>query len=107
MRGLEGLSLTDQQRLSVIFAVESYVSGSARDHLNALEAARLTGVSDEEFWAAQAPFLTEAMQSGGFPSLAELDEDTFDVAGNDSFTFALARPADGIADFVETARADG
>lgn len=106
MSGLEGLGLTDQQRLSVIVAVESYVSGSARNHVNALEAARRTGVSDEEFWAAQAPFLTEAMQSGGFPSLAELDEDTFDVAGDALFAFGLARLVDGIADFVETAGAD-
>jgi len=106
MSCLGGLGLTDQERLSVIVAVESYVSGSARNHLNALEAAKNTGVSDEEFWSAQAPFLTEAMQGGGFPSLAELSEDTFDVGGEDLFEFGLVRLVEGMADFID-ARARG
>lgn len=105
MAGLEGLGLTDQERLSVIVAIESYVSGSARNHVGGLEAARRTGVSDEEFWAAQGPFLSEAMRSGGFPALAKLDENTFDIPGERIFEFGLARLVDGIADCVEEASA--
>lgn len=101
MGGLENLGMTDQERLSVIVTIESYVAGSARNHVNALEAARHTGVSDEEFWAAQGPFLAEAMQGGGFPTLARLGEDTFDVGGDTLFEFGLVRLVDGIAAFIE------
>lgn len=107
MGGLEGLGLTDRERLSIIVAIDGYVSGSARSYLNGLEAAKRTGVSDEEFWAAQGPFLSEAIQSGRFPTLARLDEGTFDVGGDRLFEFGLARLIDGIADYVEAAGTRG
>lgn len=105
MSGLEGLGLTDQERLSIIVALDGYVTGSARTHVNGLEAAKRTGVSDEEFWSAQGPFLSEAMLGGGFPALAKLGADTFDVPGEQIFEFGLARLVDGFTAFIEASTA--
>lgn len=103
MRGLEGLELTDQERLGLVVAVDGFVSGSARTYVNGLEAAKRTGISDEEYWAAQEPFLSKAMRSGDFPSLAELSAETFDAGGVELFEFGLRRLLDGFATFIDTA----
>ncbi|MCT2592697.1 TetR/AcrR family transcriptional regulator [Streptomyces sp. N2-109] len=105
MAALVGLGLSDQERVSVIVAIDNFVSGSARTQINSLEAAKRTGVSDTDFWAAQEPILTTVMQSGAYPALAELAEDSFALTGEDFFEFGLVRLLDGLADFVEAASA--
>lgn len=105
MAALAGLGLTDRERLSVIVAIDGYVTGSARTHINGLEAAKRTGVSDYDFWAAQEPVLTRAMEGGAYPAMAGLSEDTFTVDGQQLFEFGLVRMLDGLSDFVEPRRA--
>ncbi|OEV05078.1 TetR/AcrR family transcriptional regulator [Streptomyces oceani] len=103
--GLAALGLSDQERLMLLGTVESHVAGSARAHVNALLAAQRTGVSDEDFWDAQRPFLSQAMASGGFPALEQLDPGTFDVTGEQIFEFGLVRLLDGIGEFIKSREA--
>jgi AcrR family transcriptional regulator len=103
LNALEGLGLTDRERMGLVVAMDGFVSGSARTYLQGLSAAKRTGVSDEEFWAAQEPFLTEAMRSGDFPSLAALHPDTFDVSGVELFELGLHRVLDGFAALIDAA----
>src|SRR5690606_11028203 len=54
---LGGLGLTDQERIAVLSLINSYVIGSVRTEILYARAIEETGVSDEEFWARQLPFL--------------------------------------------------
>lgn len=105
MAALAGLGLSDRERMSVVSTIEGFVTGTARAYINSLEAAKRTGVSDSDFWAAQEPILGQAMESGAYPTVAGLAEDTFAISGEEFFEFGLARLLDGLSDFVEPRRA--
>ncbi|MFD6417216.1 TetR/AcrR family transcriptional regulator [Streptomyces sp. NPDC060194] len=96
---LRGTGLTDQEVVSVIVAVDGYVSGVARTQVNALEAAQRSGTTEEEFWRAQEPVLVRIMSTGEFPLMASLDDNAFDFT-YDHFGFGLARLIDGLDAFI-------
>ncbi|MGN9793698.1 TetR/AcrR family transcriptional regulator [Streptomyces sp. OZ13] len=102
---LREMRLTDPELISVIIAVQSFVTGIARMELDAAEAAKETGQSEEEFWRAQEPFLSKAMVSGEYPTLAHLSEDAF-TSDFDHFAFGLERLVEGFETLVR-ARAKG
>jgi AcrR family transcriptional regulator len=104
LRALRGMGLSDQETLSVIIAVQSFTSGIARMGIDAAEAARQTGVSDEEFWKSQEPILARVMESGEFPLMAQLSEDTFSEEF-DHFAFGLRCLVRGFEAKVAEARA--
>lgn len=99
-RGLDGIGLSDQERVMVMIVVDSFVTGTARTYVHALSAAEDTGVSDEEWWATQEPVLTEAMAMGSYPTLAGMAEDAFGASHEQIFEFGLQRLLDGIAGFI-------
>lgn len=76
---LRGLRLTDPEKISVIIAVQSLATGVARMTADSAEAVEATGLSHEDFWGVQEPFLHAAMESGDFPLTAQLSEETFSV----------------------------
>ncbi|EFE76628.1 TetR/AcrR family transcriptional regulator [Streptomyces filamentosus] len=97
LRGLE-LSLTslrtmglrDPELIGVIITVNSFVEGLARTRADEAEAVAQTGLSDEEFWDNQRPYLERAMLSGAYPMMAGMSEDTFSP-DFDHFEFGLRR----------------
>ncbi|MFF7248681.1 TetR/AcrR family transcriptional regulator [Embleya sp. NPDC008237] len=94
--------LSDREKLTVLSIIDGgYVSGMARTHFNTVRAAQRTGVSDEQFWAAQAPLLNAAMASGRYPKLAALAEDSFTQDGEAAFEFGLQRLLDGLETFID------
>ncbi|MFF2779691.1 TetR/AcrR family transcriptional regulator [Streptomyces sp. NPDC058052] len=103
LTGPHGLGLSDPQTLAVIVTVQSFVAGIARMELQTAEAVKETGVSDDEFWAAQVPFLERAMESGEFPAVAGLADDTFSRE-IDQFAFGLERIMDGLEVLVSRTR---
>ncbi|MGA5423986.1 TetR/AcrR family transcriptional regulator [Streptomyces lavendulocolor] len=100
--GLKGMGLTDPELISVIIAVQSFVSGIARMEAEAVEAARETGVSDEEFWTRQEPYLDRAMRTGDYPMTAALSPDAFS-ADFDHFAFGLRALLGGFETMVAEA----
>jgi len=104
---LEHTGLTGKEQVAVISAIESFVVSAARNHNSAALAEQVTGVSHEEFWAAQEPVLSKAMQSGDFPHVAALDMDAFDMGGEEFMLFGLTRLLDGVAVLVEGRTAPG
>ncbi|MFD5558469.1 TetR/AcrR family transcriptional regulator [Streptomyces sp. NPDC127068] len=94
------MGLTDPELLSVIIMVDGYVSGVARTNVHAVEAEKRTGLTDQDFWAAQAPYLEGIMKSGRFPVMASLSEDTFGM-DFDHFAFGLQRILEGLEVLVE------
>jgi AcrR family transcriptional regulator len=104
MRGLDGLGLTDQERISGMMLVDAFVTGAARQRIQHATVSTETGIGDEEFWAEQTPALSRAMESGAYPAMAALGEDAFSGGWEESFEFGLQRVLDGIAALVAARR---
>ncbi|PSL04764.1 TetR family transcriptional regulator [Haloactinopolyspora alba] len=96
MRHLVDSGLSDQEKIMVVSAVDFFVCAVARAHLNAMDAERRTGVSEEEFWAAQEPLLVRAMSAGAYPTLAQLHEDTFTFSFEQIRDLGMRAILDGI-----------
>lgn len=99
--GLEGIELTDQEKILAISTLEGFVASLARTVNGVVMAEQRTGVSTEEFWRAQEPILVRAMESGSYPRLAGMDEDTFGGGAEESFEFGLSLVLDGLAALLE------
>ncbi|MGH3244468.1 MAG: TetR/AcrR family transcriptional regulator [Spirillospora sp.] len=92
----------DDRSLMMMVGVQyDYVTGVARSHINELRAETRTGVSSEEFWEQQGPTLEKALNSGAFPTMADLDEKTFDFSYEQLFEFGLNRLHDGFASLLD------
>ncbi|KND27726.1 TetR family transcriptional regulator [Streptomyces europaeiscabiei] len=100
LTALRSMGLRDPELISVIITVNSFVEGLARTRADAAEAVRETGLSDQEFWDNQSPYLERAMLSGAYPMMASLSEDTFS-AEFDHFEFGLRRLIAGFEALVE------
>ncbi|WP_426569276.1 TetR/AcrR family transcriptional regulator [Streptomyces canus] len=94
------MGLSDPELVSAIIMVDGYVVGAARTQVYQEEAERKSGMTDAQFWAAQAPVLEQVMASGRYPVMASLSEDTFSPAF-DHFEFGLQRILDGLEVLVE------
>lgn len=90
------LPLADQQKMTVVTALDSFVAGAVRQELLWQSAAAESGMSDHEFWRHQVPTMELAMASGRFPTMAGLSEDTFDGGWEDTFAAGLELLLDGI-----------
>ncbi|MCX4699897.1 TetR/AcrR family transcriptional regulator [Streptomyces sp. NBC_01352] len=102
---IKPMGLTDPELVSAVIMIDGYVVGAARTQLYQREAERRTGLTDTEFWQAQAPTLEKIMTSGRYPLLATLDEDTWGP-DFDHFEFGLQRILDGLEVFVNERRAN-
>lgn len=100
LAALNGLGLTSRERVAILIAIEAYVTGTARTYVLQQQASEESGISDEEFWAAQEPTLREAMASGDYPEVAGLSEDAFAMAGEEALEFGLGPLLDGFAALI-------
>ena len=101
LAALDGLGLTGREKVAVILAIDHYVTGTARTYVLRRQVVQETGISDEEFWGAQASVLTEAIASGNYPEIAALPEDAFTIDGEEALEFGLHPLLDGLAAFIE------
>ncbi|MEV6106784.1 TetR/AcrR family transcriptional regulator [Streptomyces sp. NPDC051940] len=99
LTGLDGTPLGGREKTNVVTIVEALVSSIARTHVNAAQAEARTGISDAEFWEAQMPALSKAMQSGAYPHIAALEPDAFSTPGDAVVAFAMERLIDGFEVF--------
>ena len=95
-QGLTDLPFTDQEKMVVVSSLDSYVTGTVRQEILYADAASETGITEAEFWELQLPFLEKAMNSGRFPAMASMDEDTFDAGWDETFERGLTFILDGI-----------
>ncbi|MFC7491139.1 MULTISPECIES: TetR/AcrR family transcriptional regulator [unclassified Knoellia] len=94
--GLDEVDLTGQQKMMVIMSLDAYVTGLARQEVQATRAEQRTGVSDEEFWTAQSPVLERAMSTDSYPVLASLPMDAFAAGWEETFDLGLTALLDGL-----------
>lgn len=102
LAALDGLGLTGQERVGILVAVEHYVAGAARSSVLWKQAAQQSGVSDEEFWATQEPYLVRAMTTGAYPQVAALPEDVFSASDEANMELGLRLLLDGVAGLIES-----
>ncbi|MBU7596999.1 TetR/AcrR family transcriptional regulator [Streptomyces sp. P38-E01] len=103
---LEELELTSREKVSLFVAIDGLVTGLARNHILQQQAFEQSGVTDDEFWETQEPFLARAMESGDFPLVAALAEDTFNLRDEDVLELAMRALLDGFETLVRS-RAEG
>jgi AcrR family transcriptional regulator len=111
LRALEGIGLSDVEMDSVLALVIGYVQSAARAALEATLVEQRTGLTDQQWWEAQAPLLEEMIEPGRFPTAdrvgsaaAEAYQGLWDP--DHAFEFGLERVLDGIEALVES-RASG
>ncbi|MFD8436324.1 TetR/AcrR family transcriptional regulator C-terminal domain-containing protein [Streptomyces microflavus] len=105
LSALRSMGLRDPELIGVIITVNSFVEGLARTQGDAAEAVAQTGLSDEQFWDSQRPYLERAMLSGAYPMMAGMSEDTFS-ADFDHFDFGLQRLIAGFEALVRERTAE-
>jgi AcrR family transcriptional regulator len=106
LRALEGIGLTDVEMDSVLALVLGYVQSAARQALEATLVEQRTGLTDEEWWAAQAPLLEQVLRPDDVPVASRVGtaaskeyEGLWDP--EHSFEFGLRRVLDGIEVLVK------
>jgi AcrR family transcriptional regulator len=109
LRALEGLGLSDVEMDSVLTLVIGYVQSAARVALEATLVEQRTGLTDEQWWEAQAPLLDQVIDAGRFPvadrvgTAAAIAYGGLWDAGH-TFEFGLERVLDGVGVLIEARR---
>jgi len=96
LAALDGVGLTDQERVAVISLIDSFVQGAARMVNAPVLAERRTGITDHDFWQAQAPVMEAAMRAGAYPQMQGLTETAFAQPAEEFFEFGLSWLLDGL-----------
>lgn len=107
LRTVAGLGLTDVEMDSVVTAVGGYVHGAARGAVEAAQAESQTGMTDEQWWTAHAPFLARVFDAERFPTAARVGTAVGEALGSaydprHAFEFGLERMLDGIEALVRS-----
>jgi hypothetical protein len=89
----------------VLTLVLRYVQGAARDSVEASRAEQRTGMTDDEWWSANAPLLEMVFDAGRYPTAARVGVAAGKAYGaafdpGHAFEFGLQRVLDGIEAFV-------
>ena len=122
LRLLDGLGLRGIDVARIVSVVAGFVRGAAKAVSDARTAELATGISDDEWWNARAPLLTELTGDQWptrYPTITRLDaEHAFYQGGRadddatpytvqdalDTFEFGLQRLLDGIEAYIDAVR---
>ncbi len=105
LRAVEGIGLSEVEMDSVVSLLAGYVQGAARASVEASQAEQRTGITDDEWWSANAPLLEKVFDPDRYPTAARVGP----VAGaayeaaydpDFAFEFGLQRVLDGVEALV-------
>jgi AcrR family transcriptional regulator len=107
LRAVDGTGLTDVEMDAVVTLVGGFVHGAARGAAEAGQVARRTGVTDEQWWHATAPYLQRVFDARRFPVAARVGAAAGEAhrAAYDprhAFEFGLQRILDGVEALVRS-----
>lgn len=95
LRAFDGVRMTDMEKVGILTAVSHFVGGLARETILQQQAATQSGITDEEFWRAQEPYIADAFSSGRFPHVGALDPHCWETPPIDSMRYGLKAILDG------------
>jgi AcrR family transcriptional regulator len=101
LRAVDGIGLTDLEMDAVITLVTGYVHGAARPAVEAAQATRHTGMTEQQWWHAHAPYLEKVLDPNRFPLAARVGTTAgqeYQATGDPAraFEFGLDRLLDGV-----------
>jgi AcrR family transcriptional regulator len=101
LSAVEGVGLSDVEIDSVLTLVQGYTAGAARGSVEAAQAEQRTGLSDEQWWEANAPLLEQVFDAQRYPVAARVGAAAGEAHGGaygprHAFEFGLQRVLDGI-----------
>jgi AcrR family transcriptional regulator len=104
---VDGIGLTDLEMDSVLTLVLAHVRAAARIAVDAARVEQRTGLTDEQWWQAAAPFLAKVFNPDRFPTAARVGAAAGEAHGaaydgGHAFTFGLERVLDGIEALVRS-----
>ncbi|WP_367128238.1 TetR/AcrR family transcriptional regulator [Saccharothrix sp. HUAS TT1] len=107
LRAVDGIGLTDPEMDSVLQLVLAHAREAARATVDATHLRRHTGLTDQQWWQAAAPFLARVLDPARYPTAARVGAaagQTHAAAhdGEHAFAFGLERVLDGIQALVAT-----
>lgn len=106
LAAFDGLGIADVEMDAALTFVLGFVQSVARAELDAEATDRDTAMSDEQWWAANAPLLAKAFDPARFPLAARVGSAAGETHrgayhADYAFTFGLQRVLDGLAPLVE------
>ncbi|SFL23832.1 TetR/AcrR family transcriptional regulator [Geodermatophilus ruber] len=105
LRAVDGLGLSEVQMDLLVTLVTGFVRGTVGGVQERADAERVTGLGEDQWWAATEPYLAQVFDAERFPTAARVGP----VAGEElqaafaperSFAFGLERLLDGVAALV-------
>ncbi|WP_444949225.1 TetR/AcrR family transcriptional regulator C-terminal domain-containing protein [Micromonospora ureilytica] len=96
LRALSGRGLGQHNQLHLVAALANHVRGTAVNLEREAEAEQDTGLTDDEWMAAQADVLGGLLAAGEFPHLTRLTRTAVDLNVESLFEFGLQRLLDGV-----------
>ena len=105
LRAVDGIGLSEVEMDSVVSLLAGYVQGAARASVEASRAEQRTGMTDDEWWSANAPLIEKVFDPDRYPTAARVGP----VAGaayeaaydpDFAFEFGLQRVLDGVEALV-------
>jgi AcrR family transcriptional regulator len=109
---VSGIGLSGREMMQVVTLVGEYVRGAAARAVEAAQAAKETGVTDEQWWREREPLLDQVFDPARYPTVTRIaEEGAFSQPEGgldynlqdavDSFEFGLRRVLDGIEALVK------
>ena len=101
LRAVDGLGLSEVQMDLLVTLVNGFVRGTVSGVQEKADAERVTGVTEDQWWAATEPYVAQVFDAERYPTAARVGP----VAGEElqapydperSFEFGLDRLLDGI-----------
>jgi AcrR family transcriptional regulator len=100
LRAVDGLGLSEMQMDLLVTLINGFVRGTVGGVQEKVDAERVTGISENQWWAATEPFVAQVFDPERYPTAARVGP----VAGEEvgaydpdrSFEFGLERLLDGI-----------
>ncbi|GIF78234.1 TetR/AcrR family transcriptional regulator [Asanoa siamensis] len=101
---LDGSGLSDIEIDTALTSVLAYVTGAAQAAVEFAQAPDRSGMTDDAWWAVQAPLLEKVFDPVRFPLAARIGAAAGEAYGlidtDHAFEFGLQRLLDGIAAFI-------
>ncbi|MEV0378953.1 TetR/AcrR family transcriptional regulator [Nonomuraea sp. NPDC050643] len=107
LSAVDGIGLSDLEMDSVITLVTGFVHGAARGAVEAAQAESQTGLTDEQWWTAHAPFLSRIADVSRYPTAARVGQAAGEALNaayspEHAFEFGLQRVLDGVEALVRS-----